>query len=87
MIFFVLEDSFCTFFNMVLINGVRLADSTIIWNQFIEKFCNNLSHQLQLKTNILKTLINLYLNYGLYLPAEILKNVEKILQIYGFPIL
>lgn len=32
-------------------------------------------------------MLNLYLNYGLYLPAEMLESIGKTLQMCGFPIL
>ena len=84
---FASEDSAHTFFVTTLTNGVGLANSTPIWNQFTEKFYNDLPQQLQTKTDILEDLINPHLDHGLYLLAEMLEDVGKTLQMCGFPIL
>lgn len=79
MTLFVLEDSFCTFFIITLINRVGLVDSILILNQFVENFYDNLFYQLQLRIDILEDLVNIYLDYSLYLLAKILESIKKTL--------
>lgn len=86
MTLFASGDSLCTLFVTALTNGVGLADSTLIWNRFAEKFCDDLPHRLQLRTNIPEDLVNPHLDYGLYLLAEMLESAGKTLQICGLPI-
>ena len=79
-------DSLRTLFVTALTNGVGLADSTLIWNRFAEKFCDDLPHRLRLRTDIPEDLVNPHLDYGLYLLAEMLESAGKTLQICGLPI-
>ena len=79
---FILENSFHIHSVIVLANRVGLADSTLIWNQFAKKFCNNLLYQLRTRTNIPEDLVNPNLDYGLYPLVEMLEGAKKKRYIY-----
>lgn len=61
-----------------------ISDLVAIWNQFANKFCDDLPYQLQDWPNIPENLINPHYDYGLYLLSELLKESGKHLNSAGF---